>query len=115
MKPLHLSHSETRGSELHLRYAAGVNVTVGRIVRDSTRRPSAEVVIDIDSRLAPERDRPRIYRGSLGLLSRSGIKGCVDLCRKRVESIPWDELIDNPQGSQRLPGSPRLLTIPTAR
>ena len=30
MNLLQMSHSEIIGSELHLRYAAGVNVTVGR-------------------------------------------------------------------------------------
>ena len=59
MDSLHVSHSEQIGAELHLRYAGGVNVVVGRITRDYSKSPNAEVVIDVDARLAPEmRDRP---------------------------------------------------------
>ena len=96
------THHETTGNTLLLRYNPGVEVTVGRIVKDFSTRPSAEVIIDIDQRLAPERYTRRVFRGSLGLLSRSGIrsgiKGCVDLCKKRVTGIPpvlWEELIDD--------------------
>ena len=52
MDSLVISHSETIGSELHLRYAKGVNVTVGRVTRDSSKSPQAAIVIDVipDSR-----------------------------------------------------------------
>ena len=73
MDSLVISHSETIGSKLHLRYAKGVNVTVGRVTRDSSKSPQAAIVIDVDTRLAPGLPE-RVFRGRLGLLSRSGIK-----------------------------------------
>ena len=87
---------ERQGGRLFLRYTLGVNVEIGRITRDFSKSPQAEVVIDVDSRkLAPERTENRVFRGRLGLLSRSGIKGCVDTCKRRVPDTPWDDLIDD--------------------
>ena len=85
------------GPTLSLRYPMGagaVKVEVGRVTRDFSKSPQAEIVIDVDKQLAPERPR-RIFRGRLGLLSRSGIKACVDMCKRRVEGPRWDDLIDD--------------------
>ena len=82
------------GPTLSLRYHPGINVEVGRVTRDYSKSPQAEVVIDVEKNLAPERPR-RIFRGRLGLLSRSGIKGCVDTCKRRVPDLAWDDLIDD--------------------
>ena len=82
---------------LSLRYSvgkAGINIKVGRVTRDYSKSPQAEVVIDVDKQLAPERPR-RVFRGRLGLLSRSGIKGCVDMCKRRVDGPAWDDVIDD--------------------
>ena len=76
-------------------------------------------MIDVDSRLAPDlRDRPRVFRGRLGLLSRSGIKGCVDLCRRRVVNMDaetWEHLIDDvcdrALNSQRTRIAPRIVGL----
>ena len=76
------------GPTLSLRYDPGINVEVGRVTRDYSKSPQAEVVIDVDKKLAPERPR-RVFRGRLGLLSRSGIKACVDTCKRRVEGMAW--------------------------
>ena len=40
-----LAHNETIGSELHLRYTTGVEVIIGKVVKES-----AEVVISVDDR-----------------------------------------------------------------
>ena len=77
-----------------MRYSPGINVEVGRVTRDYSKSPQAEVVIDVDKNLAPERPR-RIFRGRLGLLSRSGIKACVDTCKRRVEGPAWADVIDD--------------------
>ena len=82
------------GPTLSLRYAPGISVEVGRVTRDYSKSPQAEVVIEVDKNLAPERPR-RVFRGRLGLLSRSGIKACVDTCRRRVEGPAWADLIDD--------------------
>ena len=88
------TNGDKPGPTLSLRYAPGINVEVGRVTRDYSKSPQAEVVIDVDEALAPERS-PRIFRGRLGLLSRSGIKGCVDTCNRRVEGPAWADLIDD--------------------
>ena len=82
------------GPTLSLRYSPGLNVEVGRVTRDYSKNPQAEVVIDVDKNLAPERPS-RIFRGRLGLLSRSGIKACVDTCKRRVPGYAWDDVIDD--------------------
>ena len=91
---IELAHKETQGANLLLRYTLGIDVKVGRLTRDFSKSPQAEVVIDVDGRLCPERPG-RVYRGRLGLLSRSGIKGCVDTCKRRVPDTPWDDVIDD--------------------
>ena len=91
---LKLSHHEPKGAKLFLRYDLGINVEIGRVTRDFSKSPLAEVVIDVDKRLSPERPG-RVFRGRLGLLSRSGIKGCVDTCKRRVPDTPWDDVIDD--------------------
>ena len=91
------TNGDKPGPTLSLRYsvgAGGINVEVGRVTRDYSKSPQAEVVIDVDKHLAPERPR-RVFRGRLGLLSRSGIKGCVDTCKQRVEGPAWADLIDD--------------------
>ena len=93
-KVVKLSNKSTNGAQLFLTYTLGVEVTVGRVTRDFTKSPQAEVVIDVNRRLSPERPG-RVYRGRLGLLSRSGIKGCVDTCKRKVPDTPWDDLIDD--------------------
>ena len=85
---------EQKGAKLLLRYTLGVNVEIGRVTRDFSKSPQAEVVIDVDRRLSPEHPG-RVFRGRLGLLSRSGIKGCVDTCKRRVPDTPWDDVIDD--------------------
>ncbi len=87
------TNGDKPGPTLSLRYAPGINVEVGRVTRDYSKSPQAEVVIDVEKNLAPERPR-RVFRGRLGLLSRSGIKGCVDTCKRRVPDLAWDDLID---------------------
>ena len=85
------------GPTLSLRYsvgAGGINIEVGRVTRDYSKSPQAEIVIDVDKQLAPERPR-RVFRGRLGLLSRSGIRACVDTCKRRVEGPAWDDVIDD--------------------
>ena len=91
---IELSHKETKGAKLLLRYTLGIDVEIGRVTRDFSKSPQAEVVIDVDKRLSPERSG-RVFRGRLGLLSRSGIKGCVDTCKRRVPDTPWDDVIDD--------------------
>ena len=88
------TNGDKPGPTLSLRYHPGINVQVGRVSRDYSKSPQAEVVIDVEKNLAPERPR-RIFRGRLGLLSRSGIKGCVDTCKRRVPDLAWDDLIDD--------------------
>ena len=91
------TNGDKPGPTLSLRYsvgAGGIDVEVGRVTRDFSKSPQAEVVIDVDKQLAPERPR-RIFRGRLGLLSRSGIKACVDTCKRRVEGPAWADLIDD--------------------
>ena len=88
------TNGDKPGPTLSLRYHPGVNVEVGRVTRDYSKSPQAEVVIDVEQKIAPERPR-RIFRGRLGLLSRSGIKGCVDTCKRRVPDLAWDDLIDD--------------------
>ena len=80
---IELAHKETQGANLLLRYTLGIDVKVGRLTRDFSKSPQAEVVIDVDGRLCPERPG-RVYRGRLGLLSRSGIKACVDTCKRKA-------------------------------
>ena len=82
------------GPTLSKRYDPGINVEVGRVTRDYSKSPQAEVTIDVDKSLAPERPR-RVFRGRLGLLSRSGIKACVDICNKRVPGYAWADVIDD--------------------
>ena len=94
MTKLKVTHSAPQGSQYIIRYHPGIDVTVGRVTRDYARSPQAEVIIDVDDKLAPERG-PRVFRGRLGLLSRSGIKGCVDTLKRRVPSEPWEDIIDN--------------------
>ena len=88
------TNGDKPGPTLSLRYDPGINVKVGRVTRDYSKSPQAEVVIDVEKTLAPERPS-RIFRGRLGLLSRSGIKGCVDTCKRRVPDLAWDDLIDD--------------------
>ena len=88
------TNGDKPGPTLSLRYHPGINVQVGRVSRDYSKSPQAEVVIDVEKNLAPERPR-RVFRGRLGLLSRSGIKGCVDTCKRRVPDLAWDDLIDD--------------------
>ena len=88
------TNGDKPGPTLSLRYHPGINVEVGRVTRDYSKSPQAEVVIDVDKKLAPERPR-RVFRGRLGLLSRSGIKACADLCNKRIEGQPWADIIDD--------------------
>ena len=88
------TNGDKPGPTLSLRYHPGINVEVGRVTRDYSKSPQAEVIIDVEKKLAPERPR-RIFRGRLGLLSRSGIKGCVDTCKRRVPDLAWDDLIDD--------------------
>ena len=94
MTELTLTHSETKGAQFLLTYKPGIDVTVGRVTRDYSKSPQAEVVIDVLPTLAPERS-PRVFRGRLGLLSRSGIKGCVDTCERRVPGFAWADVIDD--------------------
>ena len=94
MGKLTVTHTETKGPKLLITYAPGIDVTVGRVTRDYSKSPQAEIVIDVVSTLAPERE-PRVFRGRLGLLSRSGIKGCVDTCNRRVPDLPWADVIDD--------------------
>ena len=94
MTKLLVTHTEVKGSQLLLTYSPGINVEVGRVTRDFSKSPQAEVVIDVDKNLAPERPS-RIFRGRLGLLSRSGIKACVDTCTRRVPGYAWDDVIDD--------------------
>ena len=105
---------EIKGAKLLLRYTLGVEVEVGRITRDYAKSPQAEVVIDVDSSHAPERPA-RVFRGRLGLLSRSGIKGCVDTCKRRVPGLPWDDLIDDvcdkTMNSQRTRLAPKIVGL----
>ena len=114
---IELSHEETKGAKLLLRYTLGIDVEIGRVTRDFSKSPQAEVVIDVDKRLSPERSG-HVFRGRLGLLSRSGIKGCVDTCKRRhpryiseyekitgndgkkekrpiTKDVPWADLIDD--------------------
>ena len=102
------------GPTLSLRYHPGINVEVGRVTRDFSKSPQAEVVIDVDKHLAPERPR-RIFRGRLGLLSRSGIKACVDTCKRRVEGPPWadviDDICDRALNNQRTRLAPKIVGL----
>ena len=88
------TNGDKPGPTLSLRYHPGINVEVGRVTRDYSKSPQAEVVIDVEKNLVPERP-PRIFRGRLGLLSRSGIKACVDTCKRRVPGYAWDDVIDD--------------------
>ena len=94
MTKLKVTYAKPQGAQYLIRYHPGINVEVGRVTRDYSKSPQAEVTIDMDERLVPDRE-PRVYRGRLGLLSRSGIKGCVDTLKRRVPSEPWDDLIDD--------------------
>ena len=91
---LKVTHSEVKGAQYIIRYDPGIDVTIGRVTRDYSKSPQAEIIIDVAQGLAPERE-PRVFRGRLGLLSRSGIKGAVDTLKRRVPSEPWDDLIDD--------------------
>ena len=112
--PLDTSDINHDGPGLFIRYTSGIKVTVGRITRDYAKSPQAEVTIDVEARLAPERP-PRVFRGRLGLLSRSGIKGCVDTCKRRVPDLPWDDLIDDvcdkTMNSQRTRLAPKIVGL----
>ena len=44
---------DKRGPTLSLRYDPGINIEVGRVTRDYSKSPQAEVVIDVDKQLAP--------------------------------------------------------------
>ena len=88
------THSQPEGAQLLLTYSPSIHVTVGRVTRDYSKSPQAEVVIDVSPNLAPERS-PRVFRGRLGLLSRSGIKGCVTTCERRVPGYAWADIIDD--------------------
>ena len=46
--PLNVTHEESRGVQLEVRYRCGVTVTFGRIRQDYIKRPSAEVEIAFD-------------------------------------------------------------------
>ena len=50
---LKLSHHEPKGAKLFLRYDLGINVEIGRVTRDFSKSPLAEVVIDVDKRALP--------------------------------------------------------------
>ena len=94
MTKLKVTYEAPQGSHYIIRYHPGINVEVGRVTRDYSKSPQAEVTIDMDEHLVPER-QPRVFRGRLGLLSRSGIKGCVDTLKRRAPELPWDDLIDD--------------------
>ena len=94
MSGLTLTDSERKGARLLLTYDLGIFVEVGRVTRDYSKSPQAEVVIDLLPSLAPEREA-RVFRGRLGLLSRSGIKGCVDTCKRRFPDMPWNDIVDD--------------------
>ena len=66
------------GPTLSLRYAPGINVEVGRVTRDYSKSPQAEVVIDADEALAPERSPASSEVGS----------GCYRAQVSRAVSIP---------------------------
>ena len=91
---LKVLHSEARGAQYLIKYHPGIDVTIGRVTRDYSRSPQAEIIIDMNGHLVPGRE-PRVFRGRLGLLSRSGIKGCVDTLKRRVPSEPWEDIIDD--------------------
>ena len=89
--PLLLSLDQADGSGWKTRYAAGIEVNVGRLTSFS-RSPKAEVTI-----LQDGKERP-LYRGDLGLLSRTNVKDCVTLCKRRRpsgEDWEWEDLIDD--------------------
>ena len=93
---LRLSLNQMQGSELQLRYGIGIEVTVGRLTFDYAKTPHAEITIDVDERIAPELSKRRIFQGRVGLLSRSGVDGCVRTCKRRIPTgVPWDDLIDD--------------------
>ena len=64
MSELVVTHTERKGAQLLITYKPGINVEVGRVTRDYSKSPQAEVVIDVLPSLAPERP-PRIFRGRL--------------------------------------------------
>ena len=70
---LKVIHEEPRGAGYFIWYDPGIHVTVGRVTRDYSKSPQAEIIIDVDPDRVPERE-PRIFRGRLGLLSRSASK-----------------------------------------
>ena len=96
-EPLSVTLNQAEGSGWHVLYAAGIAVDVGRLTNYS-RSPKAEVTIT-----ATGVQRP-LYRGDLGLLSRTGVKDCVTLCKRRRPAPPngegkpsweWEDLIDD--------------------
>ena len=91
---LKVTNAEPRGAQYLISYDPGIDVTVGRVTRDYSKSPQAEIIIDVAPGMVPERE-PRIFRGRLGLLSRSGIKGAVDTLNRRVPGEPWADLIDD--------------------
>ena len=89
--PMLVTINIPEGSGWHVGYGAGVTVDVGRLTNYS-RSPKAEVTI-----MATDVERP-LYRGDLGLLSRTGVKDCVTTCKRRRPSgdgWAWEDLIDD--------------------
>ena len=93
---------ERIGTALHLRYTLGVNAVVSRI-QDQRGWPAAEVVIEVDNRMAPEsRFRSsngiKAFRGRVSLSSMSNKKDVWKTCHKRVSEIDeptWEALIED--------------------
>ena len=109
-------YPKTVGLETIIRYEVMIEFTFGLMTKDYTKRPTAEIKIERLKRdkYSDEIGRERIFRGTLGLLSRSGVKDCVALCSRRLSLVPspvepestakevwrtnrerWEDLIDD--------------------
>ena len=71
-----------------------VSVTLGRIRRDYAKSPIAHVIVDLHETKEPGAGTMRVFRGRLGLESRSGVKDCVRDCKRHNKAAPWDDIID---------------------
>ena len=55
------------------------------MTRDFSKSPQAEVVIDVDQQLAPERPTACVPRAARVVVAQQGSRAAVDTCKKRVE------------------------------
>ena len=73
-----------------------VDVTVKRIVRERGHWPTAETVIEVWPPKGSKGDEFKVYRGRLSLLSASGKRDCVRVCKDAVPELAsqWTEIVE---------------------